>query len=58
MNADVCRLISTIAAPGPTPVPLRPCCMAAVIAMLDRDRPDTVWVCPMEEDENFRAGVP
>ena len=58
MNDDVCRLIKSIAAPGPTPVPLHPCCMAALVAMLDRDRPDAAWICPVEEEENIRAGTP
>jgi hypothetical protein len=51
MNNDGCRLIHLIAAPGPTAVPLQPCCMAGMVALLDRDRPDTVWICPFEEDE-------
>ena len=49
MNDDVCRLIKLMTATGPAPVPLDPCCMAAVVAMCDRDRPDAVWLCPVEE---------
>jgi hypothetical protein len=50
---DQCRLIKSLSTRGPAPVPLSPCCMAALIALQDRDRPDTVWLCPFEERGPF-----
>ena len=48
---DRCRLIASLSAKGPVPVPLHPCCMTALVALHDRDRPDAVWLCPLEEQD-------
>jgi hypothetical protein len=55
---DRCLLMKTLTASGPTPVPLRPCCMAALVALHNRDRPEAIWLCPVEEEEqeNSLAG--
>jgi hypothetical protein len=55
---DVCLLVKALATTGPSPVPLYPCCMAAVVALHDRDRPDGTWLCPVEEQENDLALTP
>jgi hypothetical protein len=55
---DFCRLVKAFAARGPSAVPLHPCCVAALVALQDRDRPDTTWLCPIEEQENDRVGPP
>jgi hypothetical protein len=49
---DRCQLITSLASRGPAPVPLRPCCMAALVALHNRNLPDTTWLCPVEEQEN------
>jgi hypothetical protein len=51
MNAG-CLLMKTIATSGPSPVSLRQCCVAALIAQHDPDEPDGIWLCPIEEHEN------
>jgi hypothetical protein len=58
---DRCLLIRALATKGPSPVPLHPCCTAALVALHDRDRPDAIWLCPVEEEEELRldqAGTP
>jgi hypothetical protein len=48
---DQCLLMRALTAPGPTPVPLHPCCTAALVALHNRDRPEALWLCPVEEEE-------
>ncbi|HEY0536695.1 MAG TPA: hypothetical protein VGD29_34365 [Actinoplanes sp.] len=59
---DRCLLIKALTASGPCAVPLHPCCTAAIVALHDRDRPDAIWLCPVEEEErelpNNLAGTP
>jgi alpha-D-ribose 1-methylphosphonate 5-triphosphate synthase subunit PhnH len=56
---DQCLLVKTLAAKGPSPVPLHPCCTAAVVALQDRDRPTAVWLCPLEDEEQRpQVGAP
>ena len=52
---DVCLLVQALTATGPSPVPLHPCCTAAIVALHDRDRPEATWLCPVEEQENDLA---
>jgi hypothetical protein len=55
---DRCYLITALASPGPAPVPLHPCCTAALVALHNRNLPDTTWLCPLEEQENDRDRPP
>jgi hypothetical protein len=57
VNAS-CLLIKALTATGPSPVPLSPCCTAALVAMHDPDRPEEVWLCPLEEQQNDLAHGP
>jgi hypothetical protein len=56
MNTS-CLLMKALAA-GPSPVPLWPCCTAAIVAMHDPDRPEEIWLCPAEERDNDLAAPP
>jgi hypothetical protein len=48
---DQCLLIRALTTNGPSPMPLRPCCTTALVALHDRDRTEASWLCPLEEEE-------